>query len=135
MLKNLERARHPESMRRIPDPTVVILPAGRPDIAGSAPPRPGADHVKDAVVVVNPGRSIGDGTMIVLVPTVRHPLGHISAHVVKAERISLEIFGSHRLPCILVAIASLAIDHPRLNVVAPPVFRASAAARRIFPFG
>src|ERR1700719_4664298 len=133
MLKNLERARHPESMRRIPDPTVVILPAGRPDIAGSAPPRPGADHVKDAVVVVNPGRSIGDGTLIVLVPTVRHPLGHISSHVVKAERIRLEIFDFRRLPCVLVTIASLAIDHPRLHVVAPPAFRARGVTRRIFP--
>src|SRR6202521_3658649 len=122
-------------MHGIPDPTIVIIPAPRPDIVGSVPPRPGAHLVKDAVAGVAPGLSIGYGTLIVLVPAIRHPLGYISAHVVKAERIRLDLVDFRRLPRILVAIASLAVDHPRLNVVAPPVFGARAAARRIFPFG
>src|SRR6266699_247968 len=109
----LKRASDAEAVRWIADPTIVIIPARRPDIFRIVTPRPGADHVKEAVVGVDPGRSIGDGTLIVLVPTIRHPLGNPSAHVVEAERIGLDVFEFRRRPSILVTIASLAVDHAR----------------------
>src|SRR5882757_10969730 len=84
-------------------------------------------------ISVGPGCSVRRRTLIILVPTILDPLIDTAAHVVKAERVGQEAADLQRLPWIVGLVAALAIGEARLRLVAPPVFRGAAAARRVFP--
>src|SRR6266436_3164298 len=82
---------------------------------------------------IEPGRAIARCALIVLVPAILDPLIDAAAHVVETERIGQEAAGLQRLLGVVGLVAPLAIGHALLRMVAPPVARYAAAARRVFP--
>src|SRR4051794_622841 len=80
-----------------------------------------------------PRRSVGRGALIVLVPAILDPLVDPAAHIVEAERVRREAADLQRLLGVIRLVATFAIGQAGLRLVAPPVFRRAAAARRVLP--
>src|SRR6185295_4101939 len=99
-----------------------------------------------------PGRAIGRGTVVFVVPAVFHPLPHVAVHVVQAEVIGRE--GSHRssvgIPVIAghdrpstrtgnalleALIRPVAVPAQGILIVTEMIARCRSGARRVFPFG
>src|SRR6476619_851859 len=86
-------------------------------------------------VVINPRRSIRRCTLIILMPTICHPLMDIAAHIIKAEGVRFETADLQGLRGVVGLIASFTIGHVRLKLIAPPKFSSGAGTRGILPFG
>ena len=85
-------------------------------------------------VVINPRPSIRRCTLIILVPTIGHPLMDIAAHIIKTEGVRFETADLQGLRSVVGLIASFTIGHVRLKLIAPPKFSSGAATRGILPF-
>ena len=68
-------------------------------------------------------------------PAIRYPLIDTAAHIIKAEWVRLETANLQWLRGVVRFIASFAVGHTSLKLVAPPKFRPSAPSRGVFPFG
>ena len=68
-------------------------------------------------------------------PAICYPLIDTASHIIKAEGVWLETANPQWSLGVVGFIASLAISHTSLKLVAPPKFRPSTAARGVFPFG
>src|SRR5262249_45061825 len=126
--------RDPKPVRRVPDVGVIVITARGSNVARIVSPRAGTNDVGEARGF-KPGRTIGRGALVVLVPAIRDPLVDAAPHVMEAERVRLEAAPGPRLRGVIGLVASLAVGRVGSKLVAPPEFRSRAAARGVLPFG
>ena len=69
--------------------------------------------------------------LIILMPTIGHPLMDIAAHIIEAEGVRFETAYLQGLRGVVGLIASFTIGHVHLKLIAPPKFSSGAATRGI----
>src|SRR6516225_9038505 len=108
-----------EAVRRIAYAGNVLITVRGSNITWIVLPGSRAHDMRHTVVI-NPRRSIRRCPLIILMPTIGHPLMDIAAHIIKAEGVRLETADLQGLRGVVGLIASLTIHHVRLKLIAPP---------------
>src|SRR5262245_9090548 len=90
----LQIAHHAEAVGVVAHVLVVAETRGRAGGARLAGEGAAAQHAKPALAG-GPGRAVGRGAAIGVVPAVLHPFGGVAGGVVEAERIGTERGGRH----------------------------------------
>ncbi len=124
-----------------PEPEVVVpVVGGIPVAVGGAEvprvvvPRAAALHAPPTVTA-QPGTAVARRPFIAVVPAVLDPFPDVAMYVMQPPGIRIEAADRCRLLIVPAAAAAIAVGAVAADGVAPPVDRARARPRRIFPLG